>query len=212
MRYLIFSDTHLTPTFEPKKFAILKDAIKQVDKVIINGDFWEGYAGTFHNFVSSRWAKELFPLLKSKKAVYLFGNHDPRRLADKRMDLFSDYQEEEFVFKSGTKTFHIMHGNRIVVFPDVSARVRIILEFVEGIVLKIFGKLFIRLAYKRFNNYIKKKIPTIIKDDKYLITGHTHFAEVDLENRYLNEGFIHYGYAQYLFIEDGNVTAVEKRY
>ena len=99
MRYLIFSDTHLTPKYEPKKFAVLKNAIEQADRVIINGDFWEGFVCTFNEFVESPWSKELFPLLKKKKAVYLFGNHDRESLANERASLFSDKQMKKYSFK-----------------------------------------------------------------------------------------------------------------
>ena len=63
MKILVFSDTHLSSTFEEKKFNLLKEIISRADRVIINGDFWEGYLISFKEFLDSRW-KELFPLLK----------------------------------------------------------------------------------------------------------------------------------------------------
>lgn len=212
MRYLIFSDTHLTPIFEPAKFRILKEAIMRADRVIINGDFWEGFAGTFDQFVNSRWATELFPLLKKKKAVYLFGNHDPKRLSDERVAMFSVLQAERYQFTSGKNIYSIEHGNRLIRFPDLSVSMRVILEKIEDIVFKLMGKTFVRLAYKRFNERIKRMIRHTYQEHEYLITGHTHYAEIDLENHYINGGFNHYGLSQYLFIEDGVVTPVEKTY
>lgn len=212
MRYLIFSDTHLTPTFEPAKFQILREAVTHADRVIINGDFWEGFAGTFDQFVCSPWAKELFPLLLKKKAVYLFGNHDPKRLSDKRVSLFSVEQGDRYEFVSGKNRYVVEHGNRLIRFPDLSAPMRHILEHIEDAVFRVMGKTFIRVAYKRFNDRIKRKIRGEYKANEYLITGHTHYAEIDLENHYINGGFNNYGLSQYLFIEDGVVTPVEKTY
>ncbi len=212
MRYLIFSDTHLTPKYEPKKFAVLKDAIEQADQVIINGDFWEGMAYKFEDFVTSDWGKELFPMLKKKKAVYLFGNHDKENLADSRTSLFSDKQMKKYSFKSGKNTYFVEHGDLLLILPDLSVFLRVPLERIENIIFKVLGKTFIRLAYSRFNNYIKNKIIGKYKENEFLVTGHTHFAEIDLENHYINGGFNNYGLSQYLFIEDGKVTAVEKRY
>ncbi len=212
MKYLIFSDSHLTPQFEPAKFNVLKEAIAQADRVIINGDFWEGFSYSFDEFAGSQWSQKLFPLLKKKKAVYLCGNHDKERFADKRMALFSDHQGDRYSFKSGPNTYHVEHGHFFIHFPDLPALLRNILEVTENIVFALLGKTFVRLAYKRFNERLKKKIAGTYKANEFLITGHTHFAEIDLESHYMNEGFINYGIAQYLFIEDGKVTAVEKRY
>ncbi len=212
MKYLIFSDTHLTPKFEPKKFEVLKSAIEQVDRVIINGDFWEGMAYSFNDFVTSTWAKELFPLLKKKQAIYLFGNHDKESLADSRTNLFSGRQMKQYNFKSGKNTYFVEHGDLLLHLPELPAFSRVILESVENIIFKILGKTFIRFAYSRFNNHIKNKITGRFKENEFLVTGHTHFAEIDTDSRYINSGFNNYGIAQYLFIEGGKVTAVEKRY
>jgi len=212
MKNLIFSDTHLTPKYEPKKLAVLKDAIEQADQVIINGDFWEGMAYRFEDFVTSSWSKELFPLLKKKKAVYLFGNHDKERLTDSRADLFSNKQMKQYSFKSGENTYFVEHGDLLFPLPDLPLILRVTLEGVENIIFKIFGKTFIRFAYERFNNSIKRKILGKFKENEFLITGHTHYAEVDLKSHYINSGFNNYGIAQYLYIENGKVTAIEKRY
>src|SRR3990167_5228492 len=98
MKVLVFSDSHLDHNFEPKKLSYLKKLVRSVDQVIINGDFWEGYSITFDQFLSSKW-NELFPLLKAKKAVYIFGNHDKKVLADKRMRLFyHDFRRYTLLF------------------------------------------------------------------------------------------------------------------
>ena len=212
MKYLIFSDTHLTPKYEPKKFTALKEAIELSDRVIINGDFWEGMSYKFDDFITSEWSKELFPLLKKKQAVYLYGNHDSEDLSDNRCELFSVKQLKQFVFKSGASTYRVEHGDLILHFPTFPPLVRNILEIIEHAIFCIFGKNFVQSAYKRSNNKLKKKMVGRLRSGEFLITGHTHSAEIDSENRYINTGFNNFGLSQYLYIEDGKVTAVEKRY
>jgi predicted MPP superfamily phosphohydrolase len=88
MQTLIFSDTHLTKGFNRKKYEFLREIIEPVDRVIINGDFWDGYLTSFDKFVNSEWQK-LFPLLKEKQTIYLYGNHDKTKWCDSRVNLFS---------------------------------------------------------------------------------------------------------------------------
>jgi len=45
MKIAIFSDTHLRLPFEERKFKFLERVIKNVERIIINGDFWDGYTG-----------------------------------------------------------------------------------------------------------------------------------------------------------------------
>ncbi len=53
MKTLIFSDTHLTNKPDPKRMAFLKKIINEADRVIINGDFWDGVFISFDQFLSS---------------------------------------------------------------------------------------------------------------------------------------------------------------
>ena len=91
MNILVFSDTHLYLPFDGKKFNFLKKIISDSDQVIINGDFFDDYMISFDEFIKSPW-NQLFPLLKKKKAIYIFGNHDQEKFSDKRLNLFSDVQ------------------------------------------------------------------------------------------------------------------------
>ena len=212
MKYLIFSDTHFTQKFDPAKFAIFKDAIEQADKVIINGDFWEGFGISFDSFVTSKWKDTLFPLLKKKKAVYLFGNHDRKNIADERMSLFSDSQEVCYTFKSGEKTFHVEHGDKGVALPNISVITLTILTTIEEVVIRLLGDMFVKPVYGIMNRKLKSEIRGKYKENEYLVTGHTHCAEINLKAHYINSGFSKYGRCQYIFIEDGVVTAVTKTY
>ena len=63
MKILVFSDTHLTDVFDAARFEAMAKMIDEVDQVIINGDFWDGYIIKFSEFIESGW-NQLFPLLK----------------------------------------------------------------------------------------------------------------------------------------------------
>lgn len=217
MKYLIFSDTHLDRNFDKKKFEFLQKIIALGDIVIINGDFWEGYSCTFDEFVRSPW-KKLFPLLKKKNTVYIFGNHDKKEYADKRVHLFSVEQTRKYTFQSGENIFHLEHGDRIIPFGDdiifkrMSQTVSNFLTFLEYLSVKISGMRLIRLVYQQFNEQLKKKVASLLKKNEYLICGHTSSSEIDLKNHYINSGWIKHGIGQYLIIEDGKVTPYEEQY
>jgi len=95
MTILVFSDTHLTHRFNKKKFLFLSRIIKKADKVIINGDFWDGHISSFHRFINSKWSM-LFKLLKQKKTVYIYGNHDRKEYCDSRVSSFSTIQTTHY--------------------------------------------------------------------------------------------------------------------
>lgn len=218
MRILVFSDSHLSLPFEPKKFYFLRKIISSVDKVIINGDFWEGYGITFNQFVNSPWNK-LFPLLKSKKTVYIYGNHDNPLFTDKRVKLFSDLQTNRFKININNQIYIFEHGNKLCPLFDEN--------LLHKAPPKIWGKLsdiafrfftrtlkkrFTNLIYKRFNKVLKKNIAEQFKNNEIVICGHTHFAEIDLKNRLINTGFIEHGLAQYLIFDRNKFTAYEEWY
>lgn len=216
MRYLVFSDSHLTHKFDPKKFAVLKEAISQADRVIINGDFWDGYTSDFGRFAESEWKNTLFPLLKQKQAIYIYGNHDKRDMHDERVSLFSVKRADSMELKSGKYKFHIEHGHELYPLGDEthgikSKYVYFVTQRIEDFLIRTFGKLFTRRLYGSWNVTVKKKL----RDSKtrhVTVMGHTHFQEIDLENKLVNSGFVDHGLAQYIYIEDGTITQVEKRY
>ncbi len=216
MRILIISDLHLDNLFEEPKYRFLKKIIKTADRVIINGDFWDGYLVNFEQFIQSHW-KSLFPLLKSKKAVYIYGNHDKKILSDKNRGLFSDIQTHRYKLRLNGKTLVFEHGNRLKpAWDDLFEMVRVpsfvqsTLLFVHRFLLHRFGKRFIRFAFEKFNKELKKKIAK--KNNHMYIFGHTHYGEVDPKNHFANSGFILQGFGQYLIIEDGKIQFKEEWY
>ncbi len=218
MKILIFSDSHLSSKFEEKKLLFLKRIISEADLVVINGDFWEGFVMTFDEFINSQW-KELFPLLKAKKAVYLYGNHDKESFSDERRNQFSEIQGYRHELQIGTKTFIIEHGNRLFPTPDEKnasrenrKRISTFINAMEKHVLKIFGKKYLALILRKSNSIIKKKLIKELGPNQIFICGHTHSAEFNEDGTFINSGFIKHGLAQYITIVDGKVSFKEEFY
>jgi predicted phosphodiesterase len=217
MKYLIFSDTHLTDQFEERKYHLLASLVEQADRVVINGDLWEGYVIDFDTFVSSKW-NGLFPLLKQKKAVYLYGNHDKEEYCDARVSLFSVEQGDSFTFKSGAATFVCEHGHKQYPMIDDYLPVKIprwwqrFSSFLQATDMKFFG-LYHRISkFRSLNEHIKKVSKGRFDDRTFFLTGHTHSAELDHSTRFVNSGIIQFGIAEYVWVEDGKVELVRERY
>lgn len=223
MKTLIFSDTHLGKDFDEKQFQFLQEIIQKADTVIIAGDFWEGLRITFNDFVSSPW-QALFPILKKKNTVYIFGNHDFKELTDHRVSLFSSKQAIQYTFQSGKKTFVVEHGHRFpLTFVTISRYVSkhiahythkdpIIGHQMENIGIRLFGKKFRDSVGKEANKSIKKRLGDEFNDQKILICGHTHTQELDLNEHFVNTGMIRLGFGSYIMIENGEITLSDVKY
>ena len=222
MNILVFSDTHLYLPFDGKKFNFLKKIISDSDQVIINGDFFDDYMISFDEFIKSPW-NQLFPLLKKKKAIYIFGNHDQEKFSDKRLNLFSDVQVTSYKLQVTSYRFFFTHGQQFRKTPDlfikkifkpiVSFAVRIA-HFKRQNLVNIFGRHFLKLRFAYRNIATKQKAIKAIKNNEFIIVGHNHWAEVDEKNHFACCGAILYGFAQYLTIdsESGKITLNEEWY
>jgi len=216
MKYIIFSDSHLSESFDNKKFIFLKRIIKSADKIIINGDFWEAYEFSIDDFTKSKWS-DIFNLLKSKNAIYLYGNHDKKEYANKEINKFSVKQNKRLVLKSGNKTFYIEHGDRITplwdrYFKRMPRYINKFLYYLEKLALYALGLKGIGILYRRFNDDMKNKVSRHLKTNEYLVCGHSHYMEIDEKNHFINTGFVKHGIGQYITIEDGEVTLHNDRY
>lgn len=216
MKILVFSDTHLTDRFEEKKFNFLKKIINQVDQVIINGDFWDGYIISFDKFINSKW-QTLFPLLKNKNTIYLFGNHDKKNYSDKRRSLFSTYQTNQYQQNIAGKNYLFEHGDRLAPSFDTLLKTKqesplaIKAEMIFDWLIRKYRRRFINLAYKRVNKTLKKRVEKL-KSKSLFFFGHSHFQEIDLKNNFVNSGLFRSGIAQYLIINNSKIIAKEYWY
>ena len=222
MKTLVFSDTHLGQGkfFEEKKYRFLERIIKDSDHVIINGDFWDGFFITFEQFRDSPY-KHLFPLLKSKKTVYIPGNHDDTGMSEPLTSLFAENKTLRHEFTHQHLNFVLEHGDQqIEIFKTEKAilkknRVHIArgLNKIEYFITRNFKDVkMLKAGQKRYNTVIKKSIKKFLKEDQIFICGHTHLAEFNLKERFINTGMIKHGLAQYLIIENGTLTPKEEWY
>lgn len=221
MKYLVISDTHLTHTFDERKFRFIADAVAQADRVVINGDFWESESTTFDQFVTSEWKDTLFPLLKKKNTVYLFGNHDPKEKADARMNLFSDTQTDMFEFTVGKgateKSFRCEHGHKYVHLEGVpypfltKHQSFIVSSFIHNTMIGTFTPRIMNLVFSHLNKSMYDKTRSVVKKDQFFICGHTHTPEVSIQKRFINDGFVQAGWGHCVLIDENAISFVQKK-
>ncbi len=220
MKILIFSDTHLTLKFDQKKFDYLKNLISSVDKVIINGDFWDNYHTTFPKFIQSKWSG-LFPILKAKTTIYIHGNHDTKESCDERTRLFSFESKDKHILNLNNKDLIIFHGHKY--YKSISEEYPIIKK--HKLLLKFLSipYLFAELLNIYLFNHLLTKIPNKkmvskvfeenrVKKNQVIVCGHTHYPIDESENNFMNCGYINRGKAHYILIEDDSVKLISENY
>lgn len=215
---LIISDIHLTKEFDQGKFEFLKNLFSKYDQIIINGDLWCNYSCTFDQFINSKW-NNLFPYLKDK-CIYLYGNHDRKRWCNQNVNLFSYKQAETYEFQLGEKTLKLQHGHKIYgdsIHNDTFVKWHRILkidrlnDFIQNSIFKIFGKDFYNSIGKRTEKYYLEYAKNL-NDNEILVIGHTHVPAFDLDNKYINTGYVNFGVGYFLDIEDNNIQLIQKSY
>jgi predicted phosphodiesterase len=213
MKTLIFSDTHLTSVFNPLKFDYLRRIITDADHVIINGDFWDRGFATFNQFVHSRW-RSLFPLLRSRKAIYLYGNHDQQDWCDQRVAEFSVYQCKEIKLNVGSKQLLVTHGDKITASPELHIPWHSARSFnaqlgsrVEAAGIKLLGNRFQKIGAFS-NKSMKLFAQRHLKESEILVCGHSHLPEWSPDENFINSGINRHGCGQYVLIEDDRLRLV----
>lgn len=212
-KILIFSDSHLSPRFNEAYFNKLANLIKQADQVIINGDFWEGYFYEFDEFLNSPW-KQLFPLLKGKKTVYIHGNHDLAEYLDERTSVFADIVAESYEFSSGGKDFICIHGHQYIESPQKKS-LMMRSKFLLGSLYFVYyvGMWFLKENFWKIYTFENNRLKKIQKNKfpgKTLITGHTHLIEED--GKFINLGVMSFGFFEYAWLENGEIRQYKERY
>lgn len=227
MRTLIFSDTHLTPIFEPAQFAALEKLIKTADKAIINGDFWDGYFCTFSEFIDSQWSA-LFPLLLQKKTFYIYGNHDTKDFCDERVRLFSVEQALSYKLQVGGVELLICHGHTMVtenplfhadmIFRKPNWLVRkfyrafcFIRDNKLGLLTDIYWK-YLRKSDANDDVVLQEYAAKNMRENQLLVCGHSHIQRDLRAQKYLNTGRFEFGRAEYVLIEDETIQLVTENY
>lgn len=218
MRTIIFSDTHLTERFDPKKFNFLYDICESAERIIINGDFWESWFVDPRKFINSKWSS-LFRLLKSKDTTYIYGNHDLKVLSEEVGKYFSNSQLESTTLKVGKEILHIEHGQRLFRTFDAKVNNIKILAMSKYLILasqfildSIFSKLFGDRRSDHKHQQIMNNRDNYLKNNYILVCGHVHTSYIDMEQKYLNSGSILYGKASYIQIENDKIELIKTTY
>ncbi|MFO0703133.1 MAG: metallophosphoesterase family protein [Patescibacteria group bacterium] len=221
MSLAVISDTHLTDRFYPNKFNKLKSIIENADTVVLNGDFWDGYRVDFDKFYKSKW-NGLFPLLKSKKAIYIYGNHDKESFSDERRNEFCSIAAKRYTLNYAGKDITFEHGDEYVWKVDrmlglerPNRIVNLITEFFQAEMIKIFGVVAFGWLFGKMNNQIKSALRKMseVNENAVYFFGHVHVAEVDMDNKFVNSGIFNYGYAQYVLVDkSGTIKPMNERY
>ncbi|MBP7740716.1 metallophosphoesterase family protein [Candidatus Woesebacteria bacterium] len=215
MKILIFSDSHLTHKFDKELFDYISKLVKNVDQVIINGDFWDAYLTSYKKFTNSKW-NELFPILKKKNTIYVFGNHDKKKFMNGKHDLFSIHQADDYEFKSGNRDFYITHGHLISPTYDniLFFRNPMFVRFLYRIFVfltrkvKVFAKLFNPVEKKK--NHKKLEILKEYSDKKkiggqFFIFGHSHVPMLNISDNFISLGTMQGKMGGYCIIDDGKI-------
>jgi predicted phosphodiesterase len=218
MKLLVISDTHLTDRFNEKKYQVLHSLISDADQVLLNGDFWEGFETTFDQFIASPW-NTLFPLLKQKKTIYLYGNHDKQSFSDERSNLFSVQTAETMTIESGDKRFIFEHGHSYCKMIDEQLGIvrtpkwaSVLATYIQDKMIRNYGPDLMHKLFHKLNKDIHSNVKGTLKHNEIFVCGHTHVSENSPHLQFLNTGFINYGLAQYATIQNGVVRFEQLKY
>lgn len=217
MKTLVISDTHLTHKFDAPKFNFLSSILADVDRVVLNGDFWDGYISTFDQFINSEWQK-LFEILATKETHYLYGNHDKEIYSDERRSQFSKTSSLVLELTAGEKVFYFTHGDSIThatdsLFPFLT-KIKVVVD-----AYSIFKEVGVRTMGRYFylrevfdNARMKKWRKMNLPENTLLFTGHTHLSEANMNAGFYNTGFIEHGHADFITIENDIATLHFQKY
>lgn len=216
MKTVIFSDTHLSKKFCDRKFNYLRSIIDDADRVVIAGDFWDGFLTSFDDFVTSKW-QQLFPHLLEKRAVYIYGNHDRPEWCDERVSLFSAEHGMDTVIKTDDQSYHISHGHNVFTsfedkYPILNRKVSLRLgSKIDAAHKSLWGKKFLKEG-SAINSPMSTWVAENLLEDQILVTGHSHYPELNVSNRFMNSGFIGFGFGNYAVIDASGPQIVKERY
>lgn len=219
MKLLVISDTHLNLPVSLAKYTILSDLFHQADRIILNGDFWEGYLLSFDQFIKSDWQK-LFPILRQKKAIYIYGNHDKAKASDDRVNRFSVKQTDRYEETIGQYHFIFEHGNRIIPLVDDHMHwkkppyfMMLFANTLHKILVRCFGNLFLQLFFRKLNKKGIQRLKKELKPNEIYVCGHSHAKTIDLPNQFVNSGVAKHGVIQWIWIDEkADITPGETWY
>lgn len=217
MPTVVFSDCHLTAKFDPAKFLYLQNIIESADRVIINGDFWDGYMANFTDLLNSERSK-LFKLLSNKETYYVCGNHDAAALHDPRIDQFARWCGEMLELTIDGQKYRFEHGHRIAptldqIYPGMFRRswVAKTATAFEYCAARIIGQNYFAV-HRPANTKMKLWQRHNLSTDQILVCGHSHWPEANELEKYFNTGFVRHRLAHHLVINHSRRSLINGRY
>jgi UDP-2,3-diacylglucosamine pyrophosphatase LpxH len=151
--------------------------------------------------IHSKWSR-LFPLLKKKNAIYIYGNHDDSRFCDERVSLFSVEHGYSTELKRGEYTYSIQHGQ--LTYKNFLTKVRDLIpnSFVmkmniwateqqkKGTVIGWLKDEIEAYAERTGDETLQGYVKKLPKQNKYTyyVFGHTHTRHFSEDGGYLNPG------------------------
>ena len=221
LRWLIFSDTHLTSSFYPEKYEMLSDAISRADRVIINGDFIDCLMEDPYETAKSEWS-QLFTQLLQKDAIFIHGNHDPESLLPMAVaEQFSAVQERWWRFASGEQEFFITHGDLIAPTQESwipSERLtRRIARFGRWLQHSLLRWHYTEYVYrflwsKPINSRLSHWSRDQFENGQTLICGHSHGQVRRPQRHFIDTGAVDEHRFELAFVQGGKVELVQRRY
>ncbi len=223
MKTLVFADTHLTNIIEPALFKKLVELISGVDRVIINGDFFESYVTGVDDFVKSDW-RLLFPLLLKKETIFIYGNHDSAKMTGVKAKLFSRIQTDCYQMKFGDQEIIFIHGHIKApefddTFPKITQRFKHHYHLIFNLhrSKRLLGRIYTYLKnfhYRAMMRKIGQYALEELKENQILIAGHSHQNIDDRKNRFISLGAFQQGTAHYVVLDDsdGSIEIFKEKY
>ena len=177
--------------------------------MIIAGDFWDIWHTSFDRFLSSEWSR-LFPLLRKKQAIYLWGNHDPAEFMDSRVKRFCLQLARECVIHAEGHSWTVTHGDvftttnermfRVTHEHELAKTILRIWERMESFVARLFGRNGLVVFDRKYDVQVRNAVR---RSGRRYITGHTHVFRTLPETGFINTGFVRHGLGQTIEIRDG---------
>jgi len=215
-KILVLSDTHLTHLPDRRKLEFLLNLVRNCDRVILNGDFWDGYLTSFSRFIFSPAWQPLFKVLREKEALYIHGNHDLSSFCTSANNPFCVREEEKYEFEQGGQRFHIEHGHQLaptpeITHPGIPRPILGLASLADNVCFRLFQERFLGI-YRANNITMREWQKTGLEPKIYLLCGHSHVPELNKAEYFANSGAIRGGFASYLTIEDGTVSLHKTSY
>jgi len=216
IKILVLSDVHLDEHFNPSKLRYLMHIIGEHDRVILNGDFYDDWFLSWEEFLVSKWAP-LFPLLMQKQTIYINGNHDEAN-GHSAIGKFCVKQCYIYDEKIGNFDYHFEHGFEFLLQKEIGPALKFymwtlsfrnsfwfhFLHFLEILGYRFIPEMLTNSKFSLERNQFVKNHYSDFNTDGFVVIGHTHAPELDIQNKFANSGAVLHGYASYLTItEDG---------